>query len=58
MKINDKISNDLLTIVNVFKTYITSVADKHFNSSIEGNNASKKIQYLIYFKHMDSPFQK
>jgi hypothetical protein len=47
MKINDKISSDLLTIVNVFNTYFTSVAGNFLNESIEGNNASKKSNVLF-----------
>jgi hypothetical protein len=58
MKINDKISSDSQTIVNVFNTYFTSVADNFLNNSIEGNNACKKIQCLIYIKHLDSPSQR
>ena len=58
MRINDTISNDLQTIANVFNTYFTSVAENFFKEFIEGNNASKKIQYLIYIKHLVNPFQR
>jgi hypothetical protein len=58
MKINDKISNDLQTIVNVFNTYFTSVAENIFKEPIEGNNASKKDPMSYLYQAFGQSFSK